>query len=185
MQGFKLSNAACLLTWLNYPSSPMGRNLSLRLNYNRDDTYTISSGRQFQSFTIKEVLAQGGSAKILIKLNGICPQSWCCDCVRDKNGLALYMLCAYLYTSHMSTYQHLSTSLRKLVVVMLNLAHLSCTFSGAFVSLTNLGFHTGLLYTSMCLTIAWYRVWTFVWVSPIPLITMQISSRWLAFPEYC
>ena len=67
----------------------------------------------------------------------------------EKNGFVLSMLCIYLYTSHMSTCQCLSANCWRVNGGDVNLAHLSCTFSKAFLSLTMFGFHTGLPYSSM------------------------------------
>ena len=81
-----------LLTWytwytrLSYPSSLPGRDLSFRLKHCRDDA-DMTSGKQFQSFTIlllKKCWRMVVLQKFFFSIRQ-CAQTWYWDCVWEKD----------------------------------------------------------------------------------------------------
>ena len=59
-------------TWSDYPSSPTGRDLNIRLNASSEGAVTISSGRPFQEST---TLFEKKYFRMLVRTLGFCSLS--------------------------------------------------------------------------------------------------------------
>ena len=92
------------VTWVNYPSCPKGRDLNFSLKESSEGARTTASGRLFQALTTRcekkldlmSVRAYGFTSFWLF------PRRVCCDWVKYRFLLVVYMSFKYLYTLHIN-----------------------------------------------------------------------------------